>query len=258
MFKIVATLILGLCLALPGLALAAPVVLFDEGHAPQFKIGGDQPLALSALAATFTAAGYQLRTTTQALDGTVLSGVDALVISGPFQAIRADEIAAIQAFLARGGGLAVMLHIAPPADGLLQALEVAFSNGTIHEKANIIGDNPQDFRVTGLAKHPLTAGLSDFALYGAWALQPTATGVEILAKTSNHSFVDLNRDRSYNTGDAMQPFAVLVAGASGPGRYAVFGDDAIFQNRFLAGSNRQLADNLARWLATPAKANPTE
>jgi hypothetical protein len=258
MSKSIAILILGLFLALPQLAVAAPVVLFDEGHAQQFKIGGDQPLDLSGLAAAFTRAGYEIRTTTQALDATALTGIDALVISGPFQAIRADEVAAIQAFLTRGGALAVMLHIAPPADALLQALEVAFSNGIISEKANIIGDNPQDFKVIDLAKHPLTAGLSDFALYGAWALQPTAAVSEVLAKTSNHSFVDLNRDRTYNTGDAMQPFAVLVAGTHREGRYAVFGDDAIFQNRFLEGSNRQLADNLARWLAAPSKPKQAE
>lgn len=249
MRRSVLVLILGVFLWLPQLAAAGPVVLFDEGHAQQFKVGGERPLDLSGLGAVFTAAGYQLQTTTQPLDSAALTGVDALVISGPFQPIRPEEVAAIQAFLARGGGLAVMLHIAPPADALLQALEVAFSNGTISEKANVIGDNPLDFRVTDLAKHPLTAGLGDFALYGAWALQPTAPVSEVLAKTSAHSWVDLNHDRIFNPGDAMQPFAVLVAGTSGQGRYAVFGDDAIFQNRFLVGSNRQLADNLAHWLA---------
>lgn len=249
MRRSVLVLILGVLLWLPQLAAAGPVVLFDEGHAQQFKVGGERPLDLSGLGAAFTAAGYQLQTTTQPLDSAALTGVDALVISGPFQPIRPEEVAAIQAFLARGGGLAVMLHIAPPADALLQALEVAFSNGTISEKANVIGDNPLDFRVTDLAKHPLTAGLGDFALYGAWALQPTAPVSEVLAKTSAHSWVDLNHDRIFNPGDAMQPFAVLVAGTSGQGRYAVFGDDAIFQNRFLVGSNRQLADNLAHWLA---------
>lgn len=248
MRRIALALILGALLWRPQLAVAAPVVLFDEGHAQQFKVGGDRPLDLSGFGAAFTAAGYQLRTTTQSLDSGVLAEVDALVISGPFQPIRPEEVAAIRDFLSRGGGLAVMLHIAPPADGLLRALEVAFSNGTINEKTNVLGDNPLDFKVTDLARHPLTAGLGDFALYGAWALQPTAPVSEVLAKTSAHSWVDLNRDRVFTPGDAMQPFAVLVAGTSGQGRYAVFGDDAIFQNRFLEGSNRQLADNLARWL----------
>ena len=131
MNRMVATVILGVFLIFPQLVLAAPVVLFDEGHAQQFKVGGDRPLDLSGLGSAFTAAGYELRTTQQPLDATVLNGVDALVISGPFQPILPVEIAAIQEFLARGGGLAVMLHIAPPLDGLLQVLEVAFSNGTI-------------------------------------------------------------------------------------------------------------------------------
>jgi hypothetical protein len=61
MTRLAATLFLGLLLCLPQLATAAPVVLFDEGHAQQFKVGGDQPLDLSGLAAVFTGAGYQLR-----------------------------------------------------------------------------------------------------------------------------------------------------------------------------------------------------
>jgi len=48
--------------------------------------------------------------------------------------------------------------------------------------------------------------------------------------------------------DAVQAFGVLVAGSRGKGRFAVFGADAIFQNRFLDESNRQLAGNLAAWL----------
>jgi hypothetical protein len=43
-------------------------------------------------------------------------------------------------------------------------------------------------------------------------------------------------------------FGVVVSGDLGNGRFIVFGDDAIFQNKFLDNSNRQLAKNLARWL----------
>jgi hypothetical protein len=41
---------------------------------------------------------------------------------------------------------------------------------------------------------------------------------------------------------------VIVAGELGAGRFVVFGDDAIFQNKFLDEQNRRLAKNLARWL----------
>jgi hypothetical protein len=39
-----------------------------------------------------------------------------------------------------------------------------------------------------------------------------------------------------------------VAGALGRGRFVVFGDDTLFQNRFLDGSNLELAGNLVHWL----------
>jgi len=241
-------LILFWLLAAPIMSWAAPVVLFDEGHGQPFVITGERPLDLSALAGVFTAAGYEVRSAKQPFDAALLADCDALVISGAFQTLQAEEIAAVQEFIARGGGLAVMLHIAPPLAGLLQALEVDFSNGTLREHDQVIGGNPQDFRVNNLSSHPLTAGLSDFALYGVWALRGTAPTVAVVAQTGPHGWVDLNHDGKFGAGDPVQPFAVVVAGTTGEGRYVVFGDDALFQNRFLEGNNRMLAENLARWL----------
>ena len=51
--------------------------------------------------------------------------------------------------------------------------------------------------------------------------------------------------------DAVQSFAVAIAGQSGNGRFVVFGDDAIFQNQFFKGNNQVLGRNLARWLGQP-------
>ena len=53
--------------------------------------------------------------------------------------------------------------------------------------------------------------------------------------------------------DAVQSFAVAIAGQSGSGRFVVFGDDAIFQNRFFKGNNQVLGRNLARWLSGPVR-----
>ena len=241
-------LILAVLVVAPQLSMAAPVTLFDEGHGQPFLVAGERPLDLAGLAGVFAAAGCEVKTTRQPLDAAALAAVDVLVISGAFQPLSAEEVAAVQGFVTRGGGLAVMLHIAPPLDPLLRVLEVDFTNGTLRETENLIGDAPQNFRVRDLAQHPLTAGLTDFAVYGAWALRGTASGVEVLARTGAHGWVDLNRDNRLSPGDAVQPFAVAVTGTLGRGRYVVFGDDALFQNRFLEGNNRALAGNLARWL----------
>lgn len=235
-------------LALPRTLLAAPVVLFDEAHGQPFLAMGERPLDLSGLAGVFAAAGFEVRTASQAIDAPQLAGVDVLVSSGAFQPFTPEEVAVIQVFLERGGGVAVMIHVAPPYAGLLHALEVDFTNGTLREQNHLPGENRQDFRVRDLATHPLTAGLQDFAVYGAWALRGTAPAVEVVARTGAHSWIDLNRDGQLTPGDAVQSFGVVVAGNFGRGRLAVFGDDALFQNRYLEGSNRALAVNLVNWI----------
>lgn len=241
-----------LLVALTGLPLtslaAPPVVLFDEGHGQPFLANGERPLDLSSLAAVFAAAGYEVRTSSQPLAAPELAGVDVVISSGAFRPFTPEEVAAVRTFVEAGGGLAVMLHVAPPLASLLHALEVDFTNGTLREQGNLIGDNPQNFRVRELLSHPLNAGLQDFAVYGAWALRGTVPAVEIVARTGPHGWIDLNRDDQLSTGDAVQSFGVAVAGVLGQGRFAVFGDDALFQNRYLQGSNQVLAGNLVRWL----------
>lgn len=243
-------LMISLCcwLMVPAAGLAAPVVLFDQGHAQPFHAQGSGPYDLAGLAGSFAAAGYEIRVATAPLDNGALAGVAALVISGAFQPLTAGELLELQRFLAAGGGVAVMLHVAPPVAGLLGALHVEYANGIVHERHNVIDDSPQQFRVRALANHPLTAGLADFTLYGGWALRGAAPAVETLAWTSPQAWVDLDRDRQPSPGDPVGAFGVMVAGSIGAGRFVVFGDDAIFQNRFLDESNRRLAANLAEWL----------
>lgn len=229
--------------------LAGPLVLFDEGHGQRFMAGNQGELDLSGLAEQFRTSGYRVKTSPEALTPELLAEVNVLVISGAFMPLKAEEVDVVIDFVRGGGGLAIMLHIAPPLRDLLYRLEVDFTNGTLREPNSMIGDNPLDFRITDLETHPLTAGLEGFNVYGAWALRGTADQARSLARTGPYGWVDLNRDNLYSSGDAAQAFAVLVAGELGKGRFAVFGDDALFQNRFLDDDNRRLAANLAAWLA---------
>jgi hypothetical protein len=228
---------------------AAPVILFDEGHAQQFLTGKSGALDLSDLAELYQERGAVVTSSVEELSKDSLAAVDVLVISGPFRPLSATEIEAVIEFIHAGGGLAVLLHIAPPVRDLLHQLEVDYTNGTLRETRDVIGENPQDFKITSLAEHPLTAGLDSLSIYGAWALRGTAPHTTILAKTGEKSWVDLDRDRTFSRNDAVQSFGVVVAGEIGQGRYVVIGDDALFQNRFLDNANRQLAVNLVDWLS---------
>jgi Domain of unknown function (DUF4350) len=227
---------------------AKPKVLFDQGHGQRFVIKRGNDLDLSRLAGLFQEAGFEVTSSTAQLTANTLAGIDALVLSGTFQPYTPKEIAAITAFIDHGGALCIMLHIAPPLAPLMFRLGIEHSNGVIHEQSDIIDGNPLDFRVTRLEKHPLFQGLRQFSLYGVWALHAIGPGVRTIAQSSPASWVDLNGNGRLDPKDARQSFAVAVAGQSGRGRFVVFGDDAIFQNKFLVGNNLTLGRNLASWL----------
>jgi len=227
---------------------AAPRILFDEGHAQAFKVGDTGELQLSTFAELFREAGGEVVAGSSPLNAQHLKNTQALVISGPFKPLTSEEIDAVLDFVRGGGRLAVMLHIGPPLSGLLKRLGVLHSNGVIQEQVNVIEGDALNFRAQIVSPHPVTSGLETFSLYGSWALLPEGKQTEILARSSEQSWVDLNGNRQHDASDAQQAFAVLVHGRLGQGEYLVFADDAIFQNRFLHGDNLTLARNLATWL----------
>jgi hypothetical protein len=140
-----------------------------------------------------------------------------------------------------------MLHVGSPFSNLLRRLEVDFTNYVLYEQESLIDNDPRNYQVKALSTNPLFGGIDHFSLYGGWALMNTAPTSSIVASTSPKGWVDLNGDKKLSKGDFVQAFGVVVVGEYGAGRFVVFGDDAIFQNRFLDESNRQLAKNLARW-----------
>lgn len=230
-----------------GGAIAAPVVLIDQAHDQRFVIEEEGPLQLSGFATILREEGFALRSSPEVFTDALLAGVDAVVIAGPFKTIESQEVDVLLRFLERGGRLAAMLHIGSPFSDLLRRLEVDFTNYVLYEQENIIDNDPRNFQIKALQTNPLFAAMEHFSLYGGWALMNTAPSARLIASTSSKGWVDLNGDKKLSKGDVVQAFGVVAVGESGAGRFVVFGDDAIFQNRFLDESNRQLAKNLARW-----------
>ena len=225
-----------------------PVVLFDDSHGQRFLIDREEPLHFSDLASVLRQQGLQAVASRQPLTGETLQGTAALVISGAFQPIGPQEIQAILQFVKGGGRMCIMLHIGPPAAELLRQLGVSISNGVIRETEGVVGEVDINFAVSRLHDHELFKGIESFYIYGAWALMAHGHHAGGIAGTGPSSWVDLNGDREFDQGDALQEFSVIVEGGYGKGRFVVFGDDAMFQNQFLQGNNRTLAENLALWL----------
>lgn len=234
--------------AAPVLA-ARPVILFDQAHGERFLPGDQGELGLSRFADIARGAGYDLKASRDPVTAAQLDGVAAVILSGPFMPLDPAEIAALEHFVRGGGRVAVMLHIAPPASELLRRFGVMHTNGVVRESGPVvIAGEPLNFKVTKLESHPLFAGMTHFSLYGGWALAGESPAVQIVATTGEDSWVDLNGNKKLDSGDAVQPFGVVVAVPSGGGDVVVFGDDAIFQNRYLDGENLLLAENLLRFL----------
>lgn len=231
-----------------GAAESGVVILFDQGHNQRFLIEEKGDLQLSGLAEIMRGSGARVASTKQQLNDETLKDISALVISGPFETVRPEEIDAIGRFVERGGRLAVMLHIGQPLTGLLAKFGVDHSNAVLHEQRNVI-DKDINFRVSDLSASPLFSGLNQFSLYGCWALDPGKTSLS-LARTSAETWADLDGSKSLSKGDAVSSFTVAVSGSLGGGGFVFFGDDALFQNRFLDENNRKLASNLSLWLST--------
>ncbi len=230
-----------------GPTLAAPVVLFEQGHKQQFLVEQEGTLDLSLFGGLFVEQGALVRTSESPLSKVGLEDVDVLVISGAFAPISEGEAAVIMDFLRQGGKMAIMTHIPSPYKSILPLLGVSVSNGVVREQENVIGSNPTDFRVKDLTPHFLTSSIDTFSIFGGWALLARNDEVHSIARTSSKAWVDLNKNDVLDKQDAMQSFSMVLAGQVGEGTFVVFGDDAIFQNQFLKEENLILARNLVTW-----------
>jgi hypothetical protein len=223
--------------------------VLDRSHDEKSLAEDTGNLGLSELAAEIKGVGLEVGANQAPITDEALSGIDALIISGPLAPLTPEEVEATTQFVRKGGRLCVMLDIAWPARPLLEKLGVSVSNGVIQERENITGDMPLNFRVTAMEAHPITEGLVGFDVFGAWALLARSEDVQVIARTSPVAWVDLDGNARLSAGDAVQSFAVAVAGTLDKGRFVVFGDDAMFRNGHLTEYNRELASNLARWFA---------
>ena len=227
--------------------LAAPKVLFDNGHGERFQVQEEGPLQLSGLAEVFQGAGLQVGTVDQPLSDASLAGAQALVISGAFTPLHPNEVEAVARFIENGGKVAIMLHIAPPMVSLLDRLQVSYTNGVVQERENVIEGNLLRFRVTRFKSHPVLTGIQDFSVHGAWGLINQTDSARVIAATGQQAWIDLDQDQK-QAREETASFGLVVAGEIGKGAFLVFGDDAIFQNKFLEVNNKTLAANLAVWL----------
>ncbi|MCX7990446.1 MAG: DUF4350 domain-containing protein [Proteobacteria bacterium] len=223
-------------------------VLFDEGHGQPFLISKEGNLQLSNLAKILREEGLELFTSDAPFSKNFLKDYKSVIISGPFKEISKQETEELFNFVSDGGNLVVMLHISLPAEGLFKRFGVEITRGSVSESENLITKGKNiDFEIKNLSNNTLFRNLTKFSVYGAWGLISEKDDL-IIAKTSNKSWVDLNRNGIFDDNEPKGPFGIIASGIIGKGKFIFFGDDTIFQNNFLKDENLTLAKNLARVL----------
>lgn len=235
------------------------IVLFDQGHGQRFVVEQKGPLDLSELSLLIQKEGRaQVVVNNDVITEEKLANVNALIISGAFKPFSPQEIGAITDFIRKGGRLSVMLHIGYPVASLLKEMNVFVSNGVVHEQENIIKQKETDYYVATSGSHKLVAGIKLFKVFGGWALMSQNKESAEIAKTSVLAWADLNRNNEHDANEKPQSFSLAIAGRLGKGQFVIFGDDAIFQNKFLSGENSLLGINLAKWLIEGKTFQPPE
>lgn len=208
----------------------------------------------------------------------VPSDASAVILAGPTRPLLAEEVAALERFVARGGGLLVAVD--PRAQTniyeLLVGWGISLGDDVIVDRAlAVFGQATTPIAREYDGSHPITAPLREPAIFPMVRSVEVDGSVEseysILAKTGPESWAERDLDGWRTTGraefddlDLMGPVPVAVAGSpprdgtadldpageAKQGRVVVFGDSDFATNEYLdALRNRDLFVNSVNWLA---------
>lgn len=211
---------------------------------------------------------YRVEKLLLAAHGEVPEDADAVVIAGPTRPFLAEEHAALDRYLERGGSLMVMID--PRAntdlyDGL-QDRGVEIGDDVIFDPSlALFGRAASPFAGSYAEGHPITKDLREPALFHlARSVQATGgdAGLEAIVFTGENSWAERDLDgyresgqAAYGADDLLGPVPVAVAGelpatdGAPPARLVVMGDSDFATNEFVESFlNRDLFVNSVNWL----------
>jgi hypothetical protein len=259
-----------------------PRVAIDEAHQNYHTAAGRyQPFA-----GLLQRDGYRVDGLGKALSSDSLIGVDVLVIANALNernvkdwslptpsAFTKDEIAAVRAWVEKGGALFLIVDHMPfpgAASDLASAFGVEFSNGFAVSKPT---EQPATFTFrqgTGLKESAVTRGRGDqesvtiVATFVGSAFKPPKDAIPVLVFSAN--FVSLKPDKAWQftaatPRESLEGWCQGAVMKVGNGRVAVFGEAAMFSAQLAGPSqqkmgmnapeakqNHQLLVNVLHWL----------
>ncbi|MFC2077750.1 alkaline phosphatase [Candidatus Bipolaricaulota bacterium] len=233
-------------------------ILFDEGHNEGNTISWERARELDPVhpdwriferLAEEVGQEYTLDRGTGSLTPDLLNCYDVLVLPNPRGSFTAAELAAIEDFVARGGGLLALSEAGPSenTNAPIRPFGIQFQTGAI---AADPGDwDPQSFWSDWMnPTHPITKGVAPFHTNWSCAIE-AGDDTTVLVRTSASTWVETDNDGHCGEGEEMGSRAVAVALSFGEGRVVTIGDNAFHNHLWAFAGNRSLFLNALAWLA---------
>ena len=223
--------------------------MFDLSHREIFSPDLTSEMGLSSFKKDLTGSGYTIKANEKPIAAKILRDSDLLILAGPMTEFTVEEIEVITDFVKNGGNLLVFIHISQPVFALSEQFDIQPSLATICDTADPVQNSPQDFYITTFADHPLGIGIDKLAVFRTWGLRIREGGsANIVAKTSDKAWADLNQDLVLNEGEPQEAYGIIAISRFGDGRAVICADDAILINKFIkTGNNQQFGKNIISW-----------
>ncbi|MEM9174633.1 MAG: DUF4350 domain-containing protein [Myxococcota bacterium] len=261
---------------------AGKKVYFLVGHNERPIAGEAEGETFAVAAESYGRAAAALANETYAVESLLLTSLDAVpddasavVAAGPTRPYLPHELAALEAYVAQGGGLFVAID--PRAQTNLYDLAsgwgVRFGDDAIIDRqAALFGQATAPITDDYDPAHPITERFDEptlFPMARSLALDADAAGLGVLVRTGEASWAERSLDASRETGrvefdelDVPGPVPIAVVGTPGgadpdgaeaaasSGRIVVLGDSDFASNQYLDTlRNKDLFVNAINWLA---------
>ncbi len=261
-------------------------VYFLVGHNERPIAGESEEDAFAASAESYGRAAAALANETYTVESLLLTSLEAVpedasavVIAGPTRPYLPHELAALEAYVASGGGLFVAID--PRAQTNLYDLAAGWGirfgdDAIIDRQAALFGQATSPITDDYAASHPITERFAEptlFPMTRSLEVAEDAAGIDVLIRTGEASWAERSLDASRESGrveyddlDVPGPVPIAVAGTPGgaasahdphgdappasTGRVVVLGDSDFASNQYIDTlRNKDLFVNAINWLA---------
>lgn len=191
-----------------------------------------------ALADSLRAGGYVVEELPRpfTITGTLLRSYDIVIRANGFGTYSTAEVIAYRDFVENGGRLLLLSdhYLYAPPDGVALGFGIEFAGITR-------GEN----RITTFTVHPITVDVAPLPYMVGSGIVRQPTPAQIVARLSDASYLDLNKNSVRDSTDITAP-AVLGVMSFGSGRIVFCGDTNLWEQ-----VPQPLLNNVLTWLKAP-------